>query len=137
MANFNDVNSKSFKKQIIYLTAVGLFFADRVIKQLVLLVWPEKVLINSKAVFGFLPWWLSLFGLLIIWLYRSSLAKNPWVITLILTGSLSNLIDRILKGGVVDFLKIWRLPWFNLADVMIAAGLIWFLEKSLWSKKNS
>lgn len=39
-------------------------------------------------------------------------------------GAFSNLIDRWLYGGVIDYIQIWILPVFNIADVMIVAGLL-------------
>lgn len=42
-------------------------------------------------------------------------------------GAVANLIDRLMRGGVVDY--IW-LPFgsvINLADILIAAGVIWIL----------
>ncbi len=49
---------------------------------------------------------------------------------LILGGAISNLIDRMWWGGVVDYLRIdpfgWGLPVFNLGDVGICVGVgIW------------
>jgi len=46
-------------------------------------------------------------------------------LTLVTAGALSNLLDRIIRDCVVDFinLKIW--PSFNLADAIISIGLIW------------
>lgn len=54
-------------------------------------------------------------------LFRGGLA--PAGLGLALGGAGSNLADRILRGGVVDFvdLRVW--PVFNLADVAILAGL--------------
>lgn len=50
---------------------------------------------------------------------------------LVLLGALSNLYDRIVYGYVVDwaYLGPWW-PIFNLADVMIAAGLVLWLWQS-------
>ena len=44
---------------------------------------------------------------------------------LIFLGALSNLIDRVWYGYVIDFVSFGRwFPIFNLADITIAAGLI-------------
>lgn len=46
---------------------------------------------------------------------------------LVLAGSVSNIIDRVLYGGVVDFIilsyKDWVFPAFNVADVAIVCGV--------------
>lgn len=46
----------------------------------------------------------------------------------VIVGALSNFIDRLLYGGVIDYIKIvsWW-PVFNLADVLISVGLISWL----------
>ncbi|MBU2577580.1 signal peptidase II [Patescibacteria group bacterium] len=54
------------------------------------------------------------------------LSKN-FGLVLILSGGFSNYLDRIIKGGVVDYLKIWFFPHFNLADLAITLGFVWFL----------
>lgn len=51
----------------------------------------------------------------------------------LLGGVVGNLIDRVFRGFVVDFIdfKVW--PVFNVADVFVVVGIIliaWFLFKN-------
>jgi len=43
-------------------------------------------------------------------------------ICMVIGGGLGNLIDRILKGYVVDFFDIHIIPVFNVADIFICTG---------------
>ncbi len=45
---------------------------------------------------------------------------------LVSLGGVSNLLDRVIYGFVVDYAWVFILPfsWFNLADVMILSGLL-------------
>ncbi len=40
-----------------------------------------------------------------------------------LGGATGNLIDRRVRGAVLDFIVLWRWPTFNLADAALVAGL--------------
>ena len=55
--------------------------------------------------------------------------------SLILGGALGNIVDRVLRGQVVDFLDFhWRVlhwPAFNLADVAISTGAICLIVAAL------
>lgn len=60
---------------------------------------------------------------------------------LILSGGIGNLIDRILKGYVVDFIKFdfINFPIFNVADISITLGifiLIIVIVKQMILNKN-
>lgn len=55
--------------------------------------------------------------------------KASVALSLILSGGISNLIDRIFRGGVVNFIDISPLvnfPKFNFADICIVGGWILF-----------
>jgi signal peptidase II len=72
-------------------------------------------------------WWLSLFN------------KNLWQLTaftLIILGALSNLIDRIIFGYVIDYINLFIWPVFNLADCMIVAGMIIYILSEFKRKNN-
>lgn len=41
---------------------------------------------------------------------------------MVLSGALGNLTDRVLRGHVIDFLRLHHWPVFNVADVAIGVG---------------
>ena len=50
--------------------------------------------------------------------------KTTIAISLALGGGISNLIDRIFRGGVLDFIKIWNFPRFNIADICVCTAWV-------------
>jgi signal peptidase II len=54
-----------------------------------------------------------------------------------LAGAAGNLLDRIFRGYVIDFIHVRYWPVFNVADICITAGVILFLWKGLrWEAKG-
>lgn len=43
---------------------------------------------------------------------------------LLMAGSCGNLLDRLFRGEVTDFLKLSHWPAFNFADIYIVAGVL-------------
>jgi signal peptidase II len=60
--------------------------------------------------------------------------------SLILGGAVGNLIDRSLRGHVIDYLDFywqsWHWPAFNLADIGIVGGAAMLILSSLLSPKT-
>ena len=57
---------------------------------------------------------------------RENKLINKYGLSFILAGSIGNGIDRILKGYVIDFIKIKSIdfPVFNIADIVINIGVL-------------
>ena len=56
-------------------------------------------------------------------------------LSLLITGTISNFLDRIQYGHVVDMIVLTAWPIFNLADIMILAGIGWLIGTVLTHKK--
>ena len=63
---------------------------------------------------------------IIIWLYRLPRGQvwQGCALALILGGALGNLLDRLTRGHVVDFIHFKFWPVFNMADSCIFVGVV-------------
>lgn len=62
---------------------------------------------------------------------------------LIISGGVSNLLDRLFRGYVIDYINIeefFKFPIFNLADIYVVAGWIIFVITTIifsFKQKNN
>ena len=72
-------------------------------------------------------------------LVRAYQRKNIYPVvslTLVIVGALSNLIDRLKYGFIIDYVQVWILPIFNIADLMIVGGVCLLLWRNFFKKKT-
>lgn len=129
--------------------SAAIILADQVTKQLVVnhVAWAQRIALtdwlnltylrNTGAAFSMLsdmpPWAFALLGCavsvgIIIWLRKNPTGERLVAVglALILGGAIGNVIDRVTRGFVVDFVDFhigtWHYPAFNVADVAITLG---------------
>ena len=104
---------------------------------------------NSGVAFGIgrgtgFPYYLfSLIAIVaIVWMFmRGRTGHDPvrrTALTLILSGAVGNLVDRVASGEVVDFIEVgipqWHWPIFNVADSAVTVGVLLFALA--WSRRS-
>jgi len=76
---------------------------------------------------------LALLVYLLVKNYRSRNFGLVCVISLIMIGALSNILDRVQFGGVIDFIDVPYFSVFNLSDIYITLGVanwLWLERKN-------
>lgn len=100
--------------------------------------------LNRGVSYGLLPgagqWLLTVFAVLTsagLWIWVAKAGTNRLMaasLGLIIGGALGNALDRVLHGGVVDYvlLHAFGFEWyvFNIADAAIVAGVLGLLYES-------
>ncbi|EKK20972.1 Lipoprotein signal peptidase [Fructilactobacillus florum 8D] len=92
-------------------------------------------LANTGAAWSFLSghsWVFTLLAAIALVLFSYFLITNRnnawlfWGLSLMLTGTVGNLLDRLVNGFVTDMLKleIFNFPIFNLADCYLTLGVL-------------
>jgi signal peptidase II len=90
------------------------------------------LIVGALVIIGVIAW------LLVASAHLSTL--NAAGLALLLGGATGNLTDRILHGGVTDFLEVflgsYRWPAFNVADSAITIGAILLIFDVLFSRQH-
>lgn len=82
-------------------------------------------------------------GIIVKFIKKTQTDKNILLsLYFIIAGGISNLIDRIFRGYVIDFIdiNILNFPNFNIADICITLGvfvLIFIIAKSLFKNEKT
>ena len=106
---------------------------------------------NFGVSFGFLsgivsPWILIFIGLLVVGfitylMFNSRDLLEKWGLFIIISGALSNIIDRIINGYVIDFIYLhisnFYWPAFNFADIYISIGILMVIINIINKFKNN
>jgi signal peptidase II len=100
---------------------------------------------NTGAAFGMLSGFGDVFTVLAIIVsvailyYFPQVPREDWLLRLAMAlqfgGAVGNLIDRLTIGWVTDFISIWIIPVFNVADFCITTGVVVLLI-SVWLKER-
>ncbi len=131
---------------------IGIFIIDQNLKQLFIdgyrfySDYIDLILVYNKGVafsmFAFLDDWLKWIQLVLIigvGIYMIGLRKNCYAIPsgILLGAGLSNVYDRFIHEGVVDYIYYhhwFNFAVFNFADVMIDIAVLWLLILNLKPK---
>lgn len=79
---------------------------------------------------------LTLISIMLIWYIVKEINKNSnklyvYALTLVLSGALGNLFDRLFRGYVIDYISFTlfrkEMPVFNFADILITFGIIFLI----------
>ncbi|MDD2807371.1 MAG: signal peptidase II [Patescibacteria group bacterium] len=95
------------------------------------------ILFNQTAILFFV---IVILIVLIFWLVDFIKQLNwfsVFSLSLIIAGAISNLLDRLHYGFVVDYIDVTWFTVFNLADAMITFGVFLLLLATVKSKNNS
>jgi len=84
---------------------------------------------------------LTALGLVVYYFVKVPLAERllKATLSLVLAGALGNLVDRLLRGYVIDFIDIYigkyHWPSFNVADSCISIGAVFLIYIFFFKKR--
>jgi signal peptidase II len=130
------------KNLFLFLALGGLVLISDQLSKILIRLYGGFYICNPYIAFGlkipqvlFWIFWLGIIFLIFYLLYRNYFFLNASYLMLILSGAISNLIDRIWWGCVIDFIDLAFWPIFNLADFFISLGAIMLIFTYLKVKR--
>lgn len=135
--------AKHWQKQLMFVNALVVFFfiVDRFLKLLALNGTTAKLFFINFSLFKnpYIAFSIPLSGLLfyvilifilffvisdLVISYKKKRVTAVFSLGLIFIGAVSNILDRILYGAIIDYIDTPFLFAFNIADTMIVVGVI-------------
>lgn len=141
----------------IYIFSLLLILIDQIIKMFV-----NKLLVNINLINNFLyltrvenygaafglfsnlTWLLIIISIVILFILHQEAKKermtklNVVIYSFVIGGLIGNLLDRIFRGYVLDYISIkifgYHFPVFNFADILITIGVMLFICKILYKE---
>lgn len=82
---------------------------------------------------------LALLGVVAMWIASRKRASRTQHVgfALVLAGALGNVVDRAIRGSVVDFIHLTHWPVFNVADIAVVVGVGLLGISALLRRANS
>ena len=140
------VSKKS--RAIVYeiFTILGLIFFDQIVKYIIidhshiLYVCNDGIAFSIKLpsiLFAFL-WIIIIMALLYLRTQSKQVSLLEYYgFIMIFAGALSNCIDRFYYTCVIDYIPLFTLSFFNVADTYITCGAFLLLYVNYFARKNS
>ena len=141
-----------FKKNIWIILAILLLIADQIIKVSIVNssididLWGDFLNIAQSKNYGIFTGFplnyseiviifiLALFGFLFI-RNKKFIPLFPYFL-IALTGVISNLIDKVRLGFVIDYINVFNFSHFNIADLLIYIGCIMIIFRIIMNNKS-
>ena len=81
---------------------------------------------------------IAILGILAAWIASRKRATRLQHVgfALVLAGALGNVVDRAVRGYVVDFIHLTYWPVFNVADVAVVAGMLLLMLAALRTRND-
>lgn len=162
MITLKDIKNNVFNKENIYFLVLILFifFLDRYSKNQILnnfneskfyindyfnfdLTWNTGIgfgLLSTEMniIYNFITIFIGVVILILLLISIKSDIKDKFLFSLIIGGALGNFYDRVTYKAVPDFIDVHynNFHWFtfNVADVFITLGIIFFISRSIFVK---
>ena len=135
----------AYKKSIIVIILIFTISLDQIIK--FIFINNKLAIFNTGFSWGILPnsnlsaiiLTFVFFIIIIIFIKRQYQQLEPgliYILAFIISAGISNLIDRFLYNGVVDYIDIGFVPVFNIADLIISIGVLFFCLMVLFYERK-
>ena len=164
MIDLKEIKNKTFKKENFYFLLIIslIFFLDRYSKFEILrnfsdnsfyvndflnlyLIWNTGIgfgllSFDTNLIYNLITTLIGLVIIILIMIGIKSESSEKIIFSIIIGGALGNFYDRIVFNAVPDFIDLHygNFHWFtfNVADIFITIGVIAFLIKGFFLKKN-